>query len=87
MTRRRAAFVSDVHLGATHCHAEELATFLGTLDVEQVQQLGLHPDVPRGRDVVPRRRRARRIRLGWIGLVVVIVFTDEGLVHRGRHRS
>lgn len=40
MTRRRAAFLSDVHLGSTHCHAEELAVFLGTLDVERLYLVG-----------------------------------------------
>jgi UDP-2,3-diacylglucosamine pyrophosphatase LpxH len=38
--RRRAAFISDVHLGAAHCHAEELAAFLGTLDVERLYLVG-----------------------------------------------
>ena len=26
---RRAVFLSDVHLGSRHCHAAELAEFLG----------------------------------------------------------
>jgi len=26
--RRRAVFISDVHLGSRHCHAAELADFL-----------------------------------------------------------
>jgi len=39
-TRRRAAFVSDVHLGSKHCHAEELAVFLGNLDVDRLYLVG-----------------------------------------------
>lgn len=39
-SRRRAAFVSDVHLGSKHCHADELAAFLGTLDVERLYLVG-----------------------------------------------
>lgn len=38
--RRRVAFLSDVHLGSRHCHAEELATFLSTLDVERLYLVG-----------------------------------------------
>lgn len=38
--RRRAAFISDIHLGSKHCHAEELATFLGGLDVERLYLVG-----------------------------------------------
>ncbi|MBS3897141.1 UDP-2,3-diacylglucosamine diphosphatase [Silanimonas sp.] len=38
--RRRAAFVSDVHLGAAHCHAEELARFLAGLQVERLYLVG-----------------------------------------------
>ena len=40
MPRRRAAFISDVHLGAAHCHAEELAAFLARLDVERLYLVG-----------------------------------------------
>lgn len=39
-TRRRAAFVSDVHLGSKHCHADELAAFLATLDVDRLYLVG-----------------------------------------------
>ncbi|MBB6365006.1 MULTISPECIES: UDP-2,3-diacylglucosamine diphosphatase [Xanthomonas] len=37
---RRAVFVSDVHLGAPHCHARELADFLGGLRCEQLYLVG-----------------------------------------------
>ena len=33
---RRAVFLSDVHLGSRHCHAAELADFLGTLRCRQL---------------------------------------------------
>lgn len=39
-TRRRAAFVSDVHLGSAHCHAEELAVFLAGLRVDRLYLVG-----------------------------------------------
>ncbi|HAI59236.1 MAG TPA: UDP-2,3-diacylglucosamine hydrolase [Xanthomonadaceae bacterium] len=39
-SRRRAAFVSDVHLGSKHCHAEELAAFLVALDVDRLYLVG-----------------------------------------------
>ena len=39
-TRRPAAFISDVHLGAKHCHAHELAIFLETLDVDRLYLVG-----------------------------------------------
>lgn len=38
--RRRAVFVSDVHLGATHCHAAELADFLGNLRCDRLYLVG-----------------------------------------------
>ncbi|BCT91616.1 UDP-2,3-diacylglucosamine hydrolase [Lysobacter helvus] len=38
--RHRAAFVSDCHLGATHCHAAELATFLEQLQCERLYLVG-----------------------------------------------
>ena len=37
---RRAVFVSDVHLGAKHCHAAELAEFLGTLRCGKLYLVG-----------------------------------------------
>ncbi|WP_295863827.1 UDP-2,3-diacylglucosamine diphosphatase [uncultured Xanthomonas sp.] len=37
---RRAVFVSDVHLGAPHCHARELADFLGGLHCDQLYLVG-----------------------------------------------
>jgi UDP-2,3-diacylglucosamine pyrophosphatase LpxH len=36
----RAAFVSDCHLGATHCHAAELAVFLDNLHCERLYLVG-----------------------------------------------
>lgn len=39
-TRRRAAFLSDVHLGSAHCHAEELAAFLDRLSVARLYLVG-----------------------------------------------
>lgn len=38
--RRRAVFVSDVHLGSRHCHAAELATFLSTLRCDRLYLVG-----------------------------------------------
>lgn len=38
--RRRAAFVSDVHLGSKHCHAAELADFLATLRCDRLYLVG-----------------------------------------------
>lgn len=38
--RRRAVFISDVHLGSKHCHAEELATFLSTLACDRLYLVG-----------------------------------------------
>ncbi|WP_045737473.1 UDP-2,3-diacylglucosamine diphosphatase [Xanthomonas sp. MUS 060] len=40
LSPRRAVFVSDVHLGAPHCHASELADFLGGLRCNQVYLVG-----------------------------------------------
>lgn len=36
----RAVFVSDVHLGSRHCHAEELADFLTTLRCRKLYLVG-----------------------------------------------
>ena len=36
----RAAFISDVHLSAAHCHAEELAVFLETLRCRRLYLVG-----------------------------------------------
>jgi UDP-2,3-diacylglucosamine pyrophosphatase LpxH len=38
--RRRAVFLSDLHLGSKHCHAAELADFLGGLDCERLYLVG-----------------------------------------------
>ncbi len=37
---RRAVFISDVHLGSRHCHAAELADFLGTLRCKRLYLVG-----------------------------------------------
>lgn len=37
---QRAVFISDVHLGSKHCHAAELADFLGTLQCERLYLVG-----------------------------------------------
>ena len=37
---RRAAFISDVHLGSKHCHAAELAAFLQGLRCERLYLVG-----------------------------------------------
>ena len=37
---RRAVFLSDIHLGSKHCHAEELAIFLGNLRCERLYLVG-----------------------------------------------
>jgi len=39
-SKRRAVFISDVHLGAKHCHAEELAVFLSTLECGRLYLVG-----------------------------------------------
>ena len=36
----RAIFVSDVHLGSTHCHAAEFADFLGRVQCRQLYLVG-----------------------------------------------
>ena len=38
--RRRAVFVSDVHLGSKHCHAAELAQFLSGLRCDRLYLVG-----------------------------------------------
>ncbi len=38
--RRRAVFVSDVHLGSKHCHAAEFADFLGGLRCDRLYLVG-----------------------------------------------
>src|SRR3546814_2264368 len=38
--RRRAVFISDVHLGARHCHAAELADFLAGLHCDKLYLVG-----------------------------------------------
>lgn len=38
--RRRAVFVSDVHLGSRYCHAAEFADFLDGLDCERLYLVG-----------------------------------------------
>lgn len=38
--RRRAVFLSDLHLGAGHCHATELADFLGAIECDRLYLLG-----------------------------------------------
>jgi UDP-2,3-diacylglucosamine pyrophosphatase LpxH len=40
MSYRRAVFLSDVHLGSRHCHAAELADFLGHLQCERLYLVG-----------------------------------------------
>lgn len=40
MTTLRSVFISDVHLGAPHAHAGELAVFLATLDCERLYLVG-----------------------------------------------
>lgn len=38
--RQRAVFLSDIHLGSRHCHAEELANFLANLSCERLYLVG-----------------------------------------------
>lgn len=38
--RRRAVFLSDLHLGSRYCHAAELADFLGTIECEHLYLVG-----------------------------------------------
>lgn len=38
--RRRAVFISDVHLGSRYCHATELAEFLGRLRCDRLYLVG-----------------------------------------------
>ncbi len=37
---RRAVFLSDIHLGSSHCHAEELAAFLAGLRCDRLYLVG-----------------------------------------------
>lgn len=37
---RRAVFLSDLHLGSKHCHAAELADFLGSMQCRQLYLVG-----------------------------------------------
>ena len=37
---RRAVFISDVHLGSKHCHAAQLADFLGSLQCQRLYLVG-----------------------------------------------
>lgn len=39
-SHRRAVFLSDLHLGSKHCHAAELADFLGTLQCQRLYLVG-----------------------------------------------
>jgi UDP-2,3-diacylglucosamine pyrophosphatase LpxH len=39
-SRRRTVFLSDLHLGSKHCHAEELADFLAQLQCERLYLVG-----------------------------------------------
>ena len=39
-TVRRAAFLSDIHLGSKHCHADELANFLADLRCQRLYLVG-----------------------------------------------
>lgn len=39
-TVARSLFLSDLHLGSPHCHAEELCEFLATVQVEQLYLVG-----------------------------------------------
>jgi len=38
--KMRAVFISDVHLGSKHCHAEELAAFLSGLNCARIYLVG-----------------------------------------------
>ncbi len=38
--RRRAVFLSDLHLGSSYCHAAELARFLAELDCDRLYLVG-----------------------------------------------
>lgn len=38
--RQRAVFLSDIHLGSRHCHAEELANFLANLSCDRLYLVG-----------------------------------------------
>jgi UDP-2,3-diacylglucosamine pyrophosphatase LpxH len=40
LAQRRAVFISDVHLGSKHCHAAELADFLGSLRCDKLYLVG-----------------------------------------------
>lgn len=55
-TRRRAVFISDVHLGSRHCHAAELAEFLSRLRCDRLYLVG---------DIVDLWWLAQRRRASW----------------------
>lgn len=40
LPRQRAVFISDVHLGSSHCHANELADFLTGLNTRRLYLVG-----------------------------------------------
>lgn len=71
--RLRAAFISDVHLGAKHCHARELADFLDGLRCDRLYLVG---------DIVDLWWIARR-RTRWDGACARVVEALHALHQRG----
>lgn len=71
--RLRTAFISDVHLGARHCHAAELADFLDGLRCERLYLVG---------DIVDLWWIARR-RTRWNGACARVVEALHALHRRG----
>ena len=71
--RLRAVFISDVHLGAKHCHARELADFLDGLRCERLYLVG---------DIVDLWWIARR-RTRWDGACARVVEALHALHQRG----
>jgi len=70
---RRAVFISDVHLGARHCHAAELADFLDGLRCERLYLVG---------DIVDLWWMAQR-RASWGGAHNRVVEALHALHRRG----
>jgi len=71
--RLRAVFISDVHLGAKHCHAAELADFLDGLRCERLYLVG---------DIVDLWWIARR-RTRWSGAHARVIEALHALHQRG----
>jgi UDP-2,3-diacylglucosamine pyrophosphatase LpxH len=71
--RLRTVFISDLHLGAPHCHAAELAAFLAKLDCQRLYLVG---------DVFDLHWLLKR-RLAWTPAQTRVLDAVQSLVRRG----